>query len=184
MNVERTAIPGVVIIEPAVFGDDRGSVFESWSVRRYAEIGIELPFVQDNVSRSAKGVLRGLHAQFPSAQGKLVTLLEGEVYDVAVDIRAGSPTFGMHVGVRLDASHQRQVYLPPGLAHGFVVLSETALLTYKCTSPYHPSDEFSIRWDDPDLGIDWPVRDVILSAKDQSAMRLRDVPEARLVPYR
>lgn len=183
MKVTATALPGVLVVEPQVFGDARGFFLESWNRRRYAAAGIDVDFVQDNLSRSARGVLRGLHFQYPHPQGKLVSVLEGEVYDVAVDIRPGSPDFGRWAAVTLSAQNRRQFYVPPGFAHGFCVVSEYALFAYKCTDFYAPEAEGSVRWDDPDLGIPWPVRAPRLSAKDAAAARLADWPAARLPPY-
>ncbi len=183
MRVVPTEIPGVLVVEPRVFGDRRGYFLETFQARRYAEAGIAGPFVQDNLSFSQQGVLRGLHYQHPRPQGKLVWVLQGEVFDVAVDIRRGSPTFGRWVGVRLSAENKRQLWIPPGFAHGFCVVSETALFTYKCTDYYAPEAEGTIRWDDPDLGIGWPVAGPALSAKDAAAPRLREVPPERLPPY-
>ena len=180
MDVLTTRLPGVLIIEPRVFGDARGFFLESWHRERYATAGIDADFVQDNLSYSARGVLRGLHVQHPHAQGKLVYVLQGEVFDVAVDIRAGSPTFGQCEVVVLSADNKRQFYIPPGFAHGFCVTSATALFAYKCTEFYAPADEFSIAWNDPDLAIDWPERAPQLSAKDREAPRLRDIPHERL----
>ena len=183
MEVLPTALPGVIEYRPRVFGDDRGFFLESFNARRYAEEGLAESFVQDNLSRSARGVLRGLHYQHPNAQGKLVQVLEGSVFDVAVDIRRGSPTFGRWVGVVLDAPVVNQLWVPPGFAHGFCVTSETALFQYKCTAYYDPDGDFSLRWDDPDLGIDWPIEAPVLSGKDARAQRLADVPEAHLPVY-
>ena len=152
MNVISTAIPEVLIIEPKVFGDQRGFFLETFKADRYAENGISRPFVQDNLSRSAYGVLRGLHLQNPKTQGKLVTVLRGRVLDVAVDVRVGSPTFGRHVAVELSEENRRQLWVPRGFAHGFVVLSETADFFYKCDELYSPSDEIVVRWNDPALG--------------------------------
>ena len=183
MNVIQTELPGVVIIEPKVFGDHRGFFMESYSEQRYAEAGIAQQFVQDNVSFSSRGVLRGLHFQNPGAQGKLVHVLQGEVFDVAVDIRVGSPTFGKWVGVTLSAENKRQFYVPPDFAHGFVVTSETALFAYKCTTYYSPTTEGSVRWDDPEIGIPWPVDAPLLAAKDETAPLLKDMPEGKLPIY-
>jgi dTDP-4-dehydrorhamnose 3,5-epimerase len=181
MNVIPTDIDGVLIIEPKVFGDQRGYFLESFSAKRYAEVGIKGPFVQDNVSFSSRGVLRGLHFQNPHGQGKLVSAPIGEVFDVAVDIRKGSATFGKWVGVHLTADSGRQLWIPPGLAHGFVVLSEKALFSYKCTDYYAPQAEHAILWNDPDIGIKWPIMDNIqLSPKDLNARRLCDIPEKDL----
>jgi len=157
MKVIKTAIEGVLIIQPKVFGDSRGFFLETSNQARYAEAGIPGPFVQDNRSHSAKGVLRGLHFQKQYPQGKLVFVTSGSVFDVAVDIRKDSPTFGQWFGLTLTADEHQQFYVPPGLAHGFCVLSETADFQYKCTEYYHPEDEGSIRWDDPDIGIQWPI---------------------------
>ncbi|WP_412062432.1 dTDP-4-dehydrorhamnose 3,5-epimerase [Rubrivirga sp. IMCC45206] len=170
MTVTETELDGVRLLEPRVFEDERGRFLETWNAERYAEAGIPGPFVQDNVSVSKRGVVRGLHFQTPPhAQAKLVQVLEGSVYDVAVDLRRGSPTFGQHVGVELSAENGRQMYVPAGFAHGFAVTSETALFTYKCSAPYAPHHEGSLRWDDPALGIDWPVERPHLSAKDRAA---------------
>ncbi|AXA67951.1 MULTISPECIES: dTDP-4-dehydrorhamnose 3,5-epimerase [Pseudomonas] len=176
MQVFDTAIPDVKLIEPKVFGDDRGFFLESFQAERYAQqAGITLPFVQDNHSRSAQNVLRGLHFQRSKPQGKLVRVVRGEVLDVAVDIRRGSPTFGNVVAEILSEDNKRQLWIPPGLAHGFVVLSETADFEYKCTDYYDPSDEGSLIWNDPDLNIDWRVTDPILSAKDAQGLRLAEL---------
>ncbi len=174
MKVLATALPGVVVVEPQVFGDARGFFMESWHRRRYAEAGVAVDFVQDNLSRSARGVLRGLHFQDPGPQGKLVQVLEGEVFDVAADVRPGSPTFRQWVGVELSARNRRQLYVPAGYAHGFCVTGEHALFMYKCTDFYDPAAERGIRWDDPELGIAWPVSEPSLSAKDQALPRLRE----------
>jgi dTDP-4-dehydrorhamnose 3,5-epimerase len=184
MNVAATALPGVLIVEPRVFGDARGFFFESWNQQRYAAAGIGEAFVQDNVSRSARGVLRGLHLQQPGAQGKLVGVLEGEVFDVAVDVRRGSPHFGLAVAVRLSATDHRQLYVPAGFAHGFQVLSESALFAYKCTEYYRPEDEISILWNDPELAIDWPLADPVLSEKDRRGCLLRELAPDRQPEYR
>lgn len=180
MNVIKCDLDGSLVLEPKVFGDARGFFFEQWNRRRFAEAGIELDFVQDNVSLSRRGILRGLHAQNPHPQGKLVSVLQGEVYDVVVDLRRGSPTFGRWEAVTLSAENKRQFYIPPGFAHGFAVVSETALFHYKCTEYYSPKDELTVRWDDPDLGIPWPVREPLLSAKDAAAPLLKDIPVDRL----
>jgi dTDP-4-dehydrorhamnose 3,5-epimerase len=181
VKVTPTALPDVLLIEPKVFGDGRGYFFESYSARRYAEAGIAATFVQDNVSRSGRGVLRGLHYQHPHGQGKLVGVLEGEVFDVAVDVRRGSPTFGRWVGECLSSENKRQLYLPPGFAHGFLVTSDEALFAYKCTEYYHPETERSIRWDDARIGIDWPIDGPVVSAKDHVAVTLDTMP-AELLP--
>ena len=183
MNVIETKLPGVFIIEPKVFGDHRGFFYESWQKKRYEECGITGEFVQDNVSYSRKGVLRGLHFQNPNGQGKLVSVLQGKVFDVAVDIRVGSPTFGQWEGVILSGENHKQFWVPAGFAHGFCVLSETAYFTYKCDALYDPQCERSILWNDSDIGISWPLQDVNLSAKDESGVLLRDMPKERLPQY-
>jgi dTDP-4-dehydrorhamnose 3,5-epimerase len=180
MNVLTCAIPGLRIIEPRVFGDARGFFLETWNRSRYGEAGLDVDFVQDNVSFSRRGILRGLHFQNPKPQGKLIQALQGEVFDVAVDIRRGSPTFGKWHGLVLSGENKRQFYIPGGFAHGFVVLSETAFFQYKCTEFYSPKDEMAIRWDDPDLGIEWPLKEPLLSERDSRGLRLRDVPTERL----
>ena len=176
MNVVKTSLDGCVIIEPRVFGDGRGFFLESFHTSRYADLaGISLPFVQDNHSRSLKGVLRGLHFQKTKPQGKLVRVVRGEVYDVAVDIRQGSSTFGRWEAIVLSEENKKQFWIPPGFAHGFVVLSDVADFEYKCTDYYNPSDEGSILWCDEDLGIRWPVENPILSDKDINADKLVDL---------
>jgi dTDP-4-dehydrorhamnose 3,5-epimerase len=176
MKVIETSIDGVKIIEPRVFGDERGFFLETFQARRYAEeAGIDLPFVQDNHSRSAKGVLRGLHFQKTKPQGKLVRVVRGEVFDVAVDIRRDSPTFGRWEAAILSEENKRQFWVPPGLAHGFVVLSETADFEYKCTDYYDPSDEACLIWNDPAVGIEWPLAEPQLSAKDAQGLTLREL---------
>ena len=176
MKVIETSIRGCVIIEPTVFGDERGFFLETFHAARYAEsAGINLPFVQDNHSRSSKGVLRGLHFQKTKPQGKLVRVVRGEVYDVAVDIRANSKTFGKWEAVTLSEQNKLQFWVPPGFAHGFVVLSDIADFEYKCTDFYDSTDEGSILWSDPDLGIQWPIQNPIVSAKDAVAKQLADL---------
>jgi dTDP-4-dehydrorhamnose 3,5-epimerase len=176
MKVIETSICGCVIIEPTVFGDERGFFLETFHAARYAEsAGINLPFIQDNHSRSSKGVLRGLHFQKTKPQGKLVRVVRGEVYDVAVDIRANSKTFGKWEAVTLSEQNKLQFWVPPGFAHGFVVLSDIADFEYKCTDFYDSTDEGSILWSDPDLGIQWPVQNPIVSAKDAVAKQLADL---------
>jgi dTDP-4-dehydrorhamnose 3,5-epimerase len=175
MNVIATDIPEVLIIEPKLFGDQRGFFVETYQFRRYAEFGISRPLVQDNMSRSSYGVLRGLHLQNPSPQGKLVSVMRGSVLDVAVDVRMGSPNFGRHVAVELSEENHRQLWVPRGFAHGFVVLSETADFFYKCDDLYSPKDEIVVRWDDPAVGINWGVTNPSLSARDAAAPRLADV---------
>lgn len=187
MNVIETDLPGVFIVEPKVFGDARGFFMETWNGARYEEHGIpaaELRFVQDNLSYSARGVLRGLHFQNPQPQGKLVSVLEGEVFDVAVDIRVGSPTFGEWTGVTLSAENKRQFWVPPDFAHGFVVTSEAALFSYKCTDYYNPQADGSVLWDDPEIGVDWPVQSPTLSDKDRAARPLSEIPEGVLPVYK
>jgi dTDP-4-dehydrorhamnose 3,5-epimerase len=179
-HVTPTAIDGVVIIEPQVFRDVRGYFFEAWHAARFAAAGLPENFVQDNVSRSARGVLRGLHFQQPYAQAKLVQALDGEIFDVAVDIRRDSPTFGQWVGMTLSARESRQMYIAPGLAHGFCVLSESALVSYKCTEYYHPEAEVSVLWNDPAIGIAWPAGEWHLSPKDANAHPLSQIAPERL----
>lgn len=183
MKVIETDLPGCVVIEPRVFGDERGYFFESWSQPRYAEAGLPMQFVQGNVSRSAHGVLRGLHYQWPNPQGKLVSVLEGEVFDVAVDIRRGSPTFGRWTAVLLSAANHRQFWIPEGFAHGFVTLSESALFHYLCTAPYDAAADANVRWDDAELAIDWPISGPLLSPKDAKAPFLAEIPLERLPVY-
>ncbi|MHA6494970.1 dTDP-4-dehydrorhamnose 3,5-epimerase [Pseudomonas borbori] len=176
MQVIRTALPEVLILEPKVFGDERGFFFESFNARDFAQAtGLQREFVQDNHSRSQRGVLRGLHYQLQQAQGKLVRVTAGEVYDVAVDLRRSSPTFGQSVGVMLSAENNRQMWVPEGFAHGFLVLSEYAEFLYKTTDYYAPAHERCIRWDDPTLAIEWPLAEPPqLSAKDQNGSSLGD----------
>lgn len=176
MNVMPTAIPDVLIIEPKVFGDERGFFFESFNRRQFAElIGRDVDFVQDNHSRSVKNVLRGLHYQIQQPQGKLVRVVQGTVFDVAVDIRRSSPTFGQHVGVELSAENKRMLWVPEGFAHGFVVLSDTAEFLYKTTDYWAPEFERSIAWNDPAIGIQWPIQgEPSLSVKDQQAKALAE----------
>jgi dTDP-4-dehydrorhamnose 3,5-epimerase len=184
VKIQETSLPGVLLIEPAVFGDNRGYFQETWNRQKFEAQGLHLDFVQDNLSFSGRGILRGLHFQNPNTQGKLVQALVGEVFDVAVDIRRGSPNFGQWFGARLSAGNHRMMYVPEGFAHGFCVLSETALFAYKCTDSYNPKAEFSLRWDDPDIGIAWPLGDVpTLSAKDQNAVSLKDFPQDQLPVY-
>ncbi len=182
MNVIRCDVPGLVILEPKVFGDARGFFMETWNEQRYREAGIDVRFVQDNLSLSRRGILRGLHFQNPVPQGKLVSVLQGEVFDVAVDIRRSSPTFGKWEATRLSSENKRQFFVPPGFAHGFLVLSEAALFHYKCTNFYSPKTEISIRWDDPDIGIQWPLAEPLLSERDAKGLFLKDVPADRLFP--
>ncbi len=177
MNLIPTDIPDVLIVEPKVFGDARGFFYESFNAKRFAELtGITTPFVQDNHSKSARHVLRGLHYQIKQAQGKLVRAVQGEVLDVAVDIRKSSPTFGKAITIRLSADNKRMLWVPPGFAHGFVVLSETAEFLYKTTDYWAPEHERSILWNDPDLNIDWQLDGAtpLLAAKDQAGIRFKD----------
>ncbi len=183
MKVTPLAIPEVLLVEPKVFGDARGFFFESYHAERYAEAGIPSAFVQDNVSRSGRGVLRGLHLQEPDPQGKLVQVLDGEVLDVAVDVRVGSPAFGRAVSAILSAENHRQLWVPPGFAHGFCVTSESALFSYKCTALYRPAAEVGVAWNDPDLAIDWPGGEKTVSPRDAAHPRLRDIPRDRLPRY-
>ncbi len=185
LTVLATDLPDVLILEPRVFGDARGYFLETYRAPRYAEAGLPGPFVQDNLSRSTRGVLRGLHLQNPRPQGKLVSVVAGAVWDVAVDLRAGSPHFGRWAGVELTAENHRQFWVPPGFGHGFVVVSDDAVFSYKCTDIYDQAAEIGVRWDDPDLAIDWPLdaADVQVSDKDGSLPWLRDIPRDRLVPY-
>jgi dTDP-4-dehydrorhamnose 3,5-epimerase len=180
MNVIETALPGVLILEPRVFRDQRGSFVESWQRDRYRDAGLNVEFVQDNVSVSHRGVLRGLHFQHPGPQAKLVTALTGTVFDVAVDIRVGSPNLARWVGVELSGDSLRQLYVPEGFAHGFLVLSETACVSYKCSRHYEPAHDRGVRWNDPEIGVEWPMDQPILSAKDFQAPRLAEIPPESL----
>lgn len=182
MNFLATELPGVVLIEPDVHRDDRGFFFESYHADKYREGGIDTAFVQDNHSRSGRGTLRGLHMQLAHPQAKLVRVVAGEVFDVAVDVRRGSPTFARFVGVRLSADDHRQLYVPAGFAHGFVVVSEVAEFEYKCSDFYDPASELGIAWNDPEIGIPWPIDDPTLSAKDAAAPRLAELMD-RLPEY-
>jgi dTDP-4-dehydrorhamnose 3,5-epimerase len=182
MNVIRSAIPEVLIIEPKLSGDSRGFFTELYQSERYAACGISLRFVQDNLSRSARGVLRGLHLQSPNPQGKLITVLRGSVLDVAVDVRRGSPTFGKHIAVELSDENRRQVWVPRGFAHGFVVISDCADFFYKCNAPYSPKDEIVLQWDDPQLGIDWGNTAPIVSQRDKNGRSLAEL-EPQLPRY-
>ena len=183
MNVSKTALPGVLIIEPHVFPDVRGFFLEIWHQARYQEYGLPGQFVQDNLSSSTRGTLRGLHFQHPSDQGKFVYVLQGEVFDVALDVRVGSPTFGQWVSVLLSDENKRQVYIPEGFAHGFCVTSERALVAYKCTDFYNPAADYGVLWNDPALGIDWPIRTPVLSDKDSARLPLKAIPLHRLPTY-
>jgi dTDP-4-dehydrorhamnose 3,5-epimerase len=179
MRAIATDLPGVVIIDPKLFGDQRGFFLETYQFQRYSEQGIEHPFVQDNLSRSSFGVLRGLHLQNPKTQGKLVSVMRGRVLDVAVDVRVGSPHFGRHVAVELNEENRRQLWVPRGFAHGFAVLSETADFFYKCDEYYSPKDEIVVRWNDPAIGINWGVESPSLAQRDAVAPLLS---EARNLP--
>lgn len=180
MKVTPQAIPDLLLLEPRAFGDARGFFYECWNQRKYADAGLPSEFVQDNVSFSGRGILRGLHVQNPHSQGKLVQVLQGEVFDVAVDIRQHSPTFGRWHGITLSSENKHQFWIPPGFAHGFCVTSETALFHYKCTDYYSPADELTVLWNDPDIGIRWPTANPILSAKDEKGLPLKEVPPERL----
>ena len=183
MKVTAMSLPEVLLIEPQRFGDARGYFLETFREDRYRAAGINLGFVQDNLSRSSHGILRGLHLQHPNGQGKLVYVLAGEVFDVAVDVRVGSPNFGKWTGAVLSAEDHRQLWIPPGFAHGFCVTSDTALFTYKCTAPYSVADELGVIWSDPAIGISWPMVDPKLSAKDAALPKLADIDPARLPRY-
>lgn len=179
MKIIETAIPAVKIIEPQIFGDTRGFFMESWNAEKFADAGLDINFVQDNHSRSTQGILRGLHYQTEHTQGKLVRVTSGKVFDVAVDIREGSETFGQWVGVELSDENHRMLWVPPGFAHGFYVMSESADFLYKCTDKYHPESEQSILWNDPAIGIAWPLVDNTsprLSQKDEQGLLLNDAP--------
>ena len=180
MKVTETVLPGVFIIEPKIFPDARGFFVETYNKERYAACGIDVDFVQDNLSFSSKGVLRGLHYQNPQSQGKLVYVLQGEVWDVAVDIRQGSAHFGEWTAVRLSSDNKKQLYIPPGFAHGFCVLSETALFGYKCSDYYHKESEVGFRWDDHLINISWPIGAPVLSERDLKLPFLKDIPKERL----
>jgi dTDP-4-dehydrorhamnose 3,5-epimerase len=178
MNFIEAGLPDVLIVEPRVFGDARGFFMETWSAANFAQTGLDLAFVQDNHSRSQKGVLRGLHFQNPGPQGKLVRVTRGAVFDVAVDLRASSPNFGQWVGVVLSAVNKRMLWIPEGFGHGFLTLEDDTDFLYKCTAPYAPQGEFTLAWNDPTVGIDWPVQglDLIISDKDAHGLSLADVP--------
>ena len=180
MKIHPTDLPDVLIVEPDVHRDERGFFLETWHAEKYASQGLDARFVQDNHSRSSSGILRGLHAQLARPQGKLLRATVGEIYDVAVDIRRGSPTFGQHASVVLSAENFRQLWIPEGFAHGVCVTSPVAELQYKCTALYDPSDEITIRWDDPASGIDWPIDAPQLSAKDSAARTLAEFGEDEL----
>jgi dTDP-4-dehydrorhamnose 3,5-epimerase len=178
VNIIETSLPGVLILEPRVFGDERGFFMETWNAAAFADAGLDLAFVQDNHSRSQKGVLRGLHFQNPGPQGKLVRVANGAVFDVAVDLRQSSPNFGQWVGVELSAQNKRMLWVPEGFAHGFLTLEDDTDFLYKCTAPYTPGSEFTLAWNDPAVGITWPVDGLepLISAKDAKGLSLADVP--------
>jgi dTDP-4-dehydrorhamnose 3,5-epimerase len=180
MQIITTAIPDVLVLEPRVFGDERGFFFESWNQREFARLALPTHFVQDNHSKSARGILRGLHYQTQQVQGKLVRVVAGEVFDVAVDMRRDSPTLGRWAGALLSAGNRRMMWIPPGFAHGFYVTAESAEFVYKCTDFYAPEHEVSLRWDDPAIGIDWPLVDgqpPVLSAKDAAGLSFAEAPK-------
>jgi dTDP-4-dehydrorhamnose 3,5-epimerase len=183
VRIIETPLKGCVVIEPAVFGDSRGYFYESFNAKTFADAGYDLTFVQTNVSRSAKNVLRGLHYQWPNPQGKLVSVLEGEVYDVAVDIRAGSPTFGQWAAAILSAENKRHFWVPEGFAHGFAVLSDHATFVYQCTSLYDRATDAGIRWNDARIAVDWPIADPVLSDKDRKTPFLDEIPREKLPTY-
>ena len=183
MRIVQTTLPGCVVIEPAVHGDSRGYFYESFHAQKFADAGLDLRFVQTNVSRSARGVLRGLHYQWPNPQGKLVSVVEGEVYDVAVDIRHGSPTFGRWAAAILSAENKRHFWVPEGFAHGFVVLSDDATFVYQCTALYDRDADSGIRWNDGEIAVDWPVAQPLLSDKDQRAPFLTEIAREKLPAY-
>jgi dTDP-4-dehydrorhamnose 3,5-epimerase len=183
MKISKTSIPDLLVIEPDVYKDDRGFFMETWNQQKYTSLGLPWNFVQDNVSRSHKGVLRGLHYQYPNSQGKLVSVLEGEVFDVAVDLRIGSPTFGKWEGILLSEKNKQQSFVPPGFAHGFEILSDSALFSYKCTETYDAQSERTLLWSDPDIGIQWHTQEPLLSQKDVHGLRLKDIPTDRMMRY-
>jgi len=184
MRITEIKLPGVLIIQPDIFEDPRGFFMETYHRKKYAGEGLDLSFVQDNLSYSTIGTLRGLHYQYPNAQAKLVQAIKGEIFDVAVDIRQGSPTFGQWTGVHLSDENKRQLFVPEGFAHGFCVLSDTAFVVYKCTDFYAPESEKGIIWSDPDIGIDWPVKEPMLSPKDSQYPCLKDITPDNLPDYR
>jgi len=183
VNFVPTDLQGVFVIEPVVHRDDRGFFVETYHSAKYAEAGLTLPFVQDNHSKSSKGTLRGLHAQWRRPQGKLVRCLDGAIWDVAIDMRRGSPTWARWFGVELTSENFKQIYVPPVFLHAFVVLSETAEVEYKCTDLYDPGGELGVAWNDPEIGIDWPIDEPVLSEKDATAPLLSEVPQERLPEY-
>ena len=175
MRITEFELKGLLLLQPEVFRDERGFFMETWNARKYGQLGLPATFVQDNLSRSSRGTLRGLHYQKPHSQGKLVSLLKGKVWDVSVDLRLDSPTFGKWAGITLDSDSGSQLYIPPGFAHGFCTLSEEALFFYKCTDFYSPDEERGIAWNDPQLNINWPVSDPLLSSKDRGYPNLGEV---------
>lgn len=183
MKIKETSLPGVFLIETDVYKDSRGFFMETWNEKRYKELGLDVNFIQDNLSYSSRGVLRGLHYQHPNPQGKLVYVVQGEIFDVAVDIRVGSPNFGKWVGIILSSENKKQLYIPEGFAHGFCVLSETALFAYKCTDFYNPQTEGGIIWNDSDINIEWPIISPELSQKDKSYGLLREISKEKLPTY-
>jgi dTDP-4-dehydrorhamnose 3,5-epimerase len=180
MNVKEAKIKGVLILEPDVFRDERGFFLETWNKERYEKIGIRYSFVQDNISFSKKGILRGLHFQYPQPQGKLIQVLSGEVIDIAVDIRIGSPTYGQWHSEILSDTNLKQMFVPPGFAHGYCVMSESAIFSYKCTDFYNPATEHGIIWNDPELKIDWSIKEPVLSPKDAKYPRLKELSHSEL----
>lgn len=183
MKATNTSLPGVILIEPAVFSDNRGFFFENWNKSRYEDLGLPGEFAQDNISFSNQGVLRGLHFQHPLTQGKLVSVLEGEIFDVAVDIRIGSPSFGKWVGFNLSSLNHHQLWIPAGFAHGFCVISSKALVSYKSSAYYSQKNESTIIWNDPFINIKWPISNPILSDKDLKGTSLSDLPEPKLPAF-
>jgi dTDP-4-dehydrorhamnose 3,5-epimerase len=183
MEVRSTALEGVRLIQPTVFGDPRGLFVETWSRDRYAQHGMDVPFVQDNISRSHRGTLRGMHLQHPHGQGKLLHVVVGEIFDVVIDVRVGSPTFGRWEGYLLSAENHQQLYVPTGLAHGFCVTSDHAVVAYKCTDLYHPEAELGVVWNDPEIGVEWPIVNPVLSDKDRRHPRLCEIARERLPRY-
>lgn len=183
MKVHDTKLQGVLIIEPRVFSDNRGVFFESWNQNRYRDLGLPSNFVQDNISISQKGVLRGLHFQQPKGQGKLVQVLEGEIFDVAVDLRVGSPTFKQWIGVNLSAKNHHQLWIPEGFAHGFCVMGDRAMVSYKTSEFYYPENEVTVLWNDPELRIDWPISSATLSSKDLKGLALSEIPQNKLPTF-
>lgn len=183
MDVFETEIDGVLLLQPDVFGDERGFFVETWQRDRYEALGIRNEFVQDNLSFSRKGVLRGLHAQHPRGQAKLVQVLTGKIFDVAVDLRAGSPTFGQWVGRTLTEENRHQLYIPDGFAHGFCTLCDSTLFSYKCSNLYSPENELTVLWNDADIGINWPIKDPVISEKDAQGKLLRNIIPEHLPQY-